>query len=244
MSELVDRIKENIDRVKERIEQAEIRSGRIAGRAKLVVVTKGQSVDVVEAAIRAGARVLGENYPEESILKIASLEQYRPNIEWQMIGHLQSRKARLVCEHFDGFQALDSVSLAVKLDSILGGIKRRLPVLIEFNVSGEESKFGFPAWDESRWSELLQEIATVLACSNLVVNGIMTMPPIFVFPEEARPYFIRLRHLAVFLKKQFPSYLWAELSMGTSADFEVAVEEGATMVRVGTSILGPRPPRS
>ena len=241
MIALVDQIRENISRVQTRIDKAETRSGRQLGSVKLVVVTKAQPITVVEAAIQAGAKILGENYPEETISKLPALEMYRSSVEWHMIGHLQSRKARLVCEHFDCFQALDSVSLSQKLDRILAESQRRLPVLLEFNVSGEESKFGFSAWDESHWSELLPDIAAVLACQQLQVNGVMTMPPIFDCPEDVRPFFIRLRRLASYLNQQFPTHKWGEISMGTSSDFEIAVEEGATLVRVGTSIVGPRP---
>ena len=113
-------------------------------------------------------------------------------------------------------------------------------MLLEFNVSGEESKFGFPAWEEKRWPELQPEIEKILALSHLRVSGLMTMPPFFDDPEQTRPYFQRLRRLQEFLANHYPQAQWQELSMGTSVDYVAAVQEGATYVRIGQAILGPR----
>jgi uncharacterized pyridoxal phosphate-containing UPF0001 family protein len=136
--------------------------------------------------------------------------------------------------------SLDSSKLAGRLDRLCGDLKRTFPVLLEFNVSGEESKFGFPAWDEKRWPELKPDIEKILALSHLRVNGLMTMPPFFDDPERTRPYFQRLRRLQDFLANLYPQAQWQELSMGTSSDFVAAIQEGATYVRVGQAILGPR----
>jgi uncharacterized pyridoxal phosphate-containing UPF0001 family protein len=136
---------------------------------------------------------------------------------------------------------MDSLKLARRLNYFCGELGRTLPVLLEFNVSSEESKFGFPAWEEERWANLEEEIGQILALSHLRVSGLMTMPPFFENPEYTRPYFLRLRHLQEFLLKLFPEVIWKELSMGTSVDFVVAIQEGATLVRVGEAILGPRP---
>jgi pyridoxal phosphate enzyme (YggS family) len=185
------------------------------------------------------ADVLGENYAEEAVTKISSLAEIA--VEWHMIGHVQSRKADLVAGHFSMLHSLDSLKLAGRLDRFCAGLDRILPVLLEFNVSGEESKFGFPAWDEQHWSDLVPEVESLLQFPNLRIRGLMTMPPFFNEPEQTRPYFKRLRRLQEFLRQRFPQTDWKELSMGTSMDFISAVQEGASLVRVGQAILGARP---
>lgn len=232
-------IAENYQWVLDRIAAAARKSGREAEQVCLVVVTKAQPLEIIEQAIAAGARSLGENYVEEAVPKIQALTPAR-QVEWRMIGHIQSRKAEPVCEYFDWVDSLDSVKLAKRLDRFAGGTGRLLPVLLECNVSAEESKFGWPAWQESDWPRLAGEIEQVLDLPHLQVCGLMTMPPFFADPEEARPYFRRLRRLRDFLALRFRQVEWTELSMGMSADFEVAIQEGATMVRVGTAILGER----
>jgi pyridoxal phosphate enzyme (YggS family) len=156
---------------------------------------------------------------------------------------VQSRKARIVAEYFALFQSLDSLKLAERTDHFAAEFKRVLPVLLEFNVGGEESKSGWQAADETRWKDLLDDVRAITALEHLQVRGLMTMPPLFHDPEAARPYFQRLRRLRDFLAGQFPHVEWRELSMGTSADYAIAVEEGATLVRVGQAILGQRPRR-
>lgn len=226
----------------ERIARAAQSAGRSPEAARLVVVTKAQPVESARAAIEAGARILGENYPEETRPKI--LELGRPGgIEWHMIGHVQSRKAGIVADHFDMLQSLDSLRLAEKLERQLSAAGRALPVLLEFNVGGEESKTGWNAADEASWDALLPEVEAILGLPHLAVRGLMTMPPLFENPEEARPFFTKLRRLGDFFSRRFATERFCEYSMGTSADFEAAVQEGATYVRIGTAILGPRPPR-
>lgn len=233
-------IRENYFRVLEQIHQAANRSGRDPTQIRLIVVTKGQPVEVIRAVVEAGAKDLGENYPEEALPKIEALQGYF--LKWHMIGHLQSRKAKLVAQYFDWFQALDSLRLAQKLERVLTEQGRRLPVLLEFNVGGEESKSGWRAENPDSWPELLPEIEQILVtCPHLEVRGIMTMPPLTNNADQARRYFAHLRRLRDFLARAFPSVSWNEISMGTSADFPLAIEEGATMVRIGQAILGPRP---
>lgn len=157
-----------------------------------------------------------------------------------MIGHVQSRKARLVADHFALLHSLDSLKLARRLDRFAAEAKRILPVLLELNVGGEESKEGWDAAGEAQWEAALPEIAALLELPNLRVRGLMTMPPIGIDPQESRRYFQRLRTLRDRLASHFPQADWRELSMGTSMDFQVAVEEGATLVRVGTAIVGAR----
>jgi pyridoxal phosphate enzyme (YggS family) len=157
-----------------------------------------------------------------------------------MIGHVQSRKARLVVDHFALLHSLDSLKLARRLDRFAAERNRILHVLLEFNVGGEESKAGWDASQESQWDAILPEVADLLDLPHVRVHGLMTMPPLETDPEDARHYFQRLRRLRDRLASQFPLGDWNELSMGTSADYAVAVEEGATLVRVGTAIVGAR----
>jgi pyridoxal phosphate enzyme (YggS family) len=226
----------------EQIRQAAVSTGRKADEVNLVVVSKAQPLTVIEAAVEAGIRTFGENYPEEGCEKIAHFKGIE-GLEWHMIGHLQSRKARLVAESFQWLHSLDSLHLAEKLNTILNEMSKTLPVLVEMNVSGEESKFGWPAWDESHWIDLLPAIEKLLQFPQLNIRGLMTMPPLGEDAGQARPYFGKLRRLRDFLERRLPGIKMPELSMGTSADFLAAVMEGATMVRVGQSILGERPAR-
>lgn len=239
MSHLAASIHENYQRVLDQIAEAARRSDRDPGEVRLVVVTKTQPLDVVEAAIQAGIRILGENYPEEGVMKIQSLPA-QSGVEWHLIGHVQSRKARLVPEHFALLHSLDSLKLARRLDRFAAEGDRILPVLLEFNVGGEESKAGWDASEKPRWEMFLPEVAELVNLPNLQVQGLMTMPPLETDPEDSRRYFQSLRELREHLATQFPEADWRELSMGTSMDFQVAVEEGASLVRVGTAIVGAR----
>ncbi len=239
MSELVESIREKYLATLERIALAAKKAGRDPEAVKLVVVTKSQPVEVVRAAIEAGAQILGENYPEEGVMKIQSLHEFSA-VEWHMIGHVQSRKAQLVAGNFNFLHSLDGLKLSKKLDRFCGEAERSLPVLLEFNVGGEESKGGWPAWDETRWHELSSELAEVFALPNLKVRGLMAMPPLGETAGFSRPFFQKVKRLQEFLTVQFPQVDFSELSMGTSMDYEVAVEEGATFVRVGTAIVGVR----
>ncbi|MBL8049712.1 MAG: YggS family pyridoxal phosphate-dependent enzyme [Anaerolineales bacterium] len=239
MSDLVNSIRERYESTLDKISSSAKKAGRNPDSVKLVVVTKSQPIETVRAAIEAGAKILGENYAEEGVTKIQSLRDFSA-VEWHMIGHVQSRKAQLVAEHFNFNHSLDSVKLAKRLDRFCGEAKRTLPVLLEFNVGGEESKSGWQAFDESRWSELLTDVNEVMTLPNLQIRGLMTMPPIGDDAEFSRPFFQKLKRLQEFLAKQYPQVDFSELSMGTSLDYEVAVEEGATFVRVGTAIVGER----
>jgi pyridoxal phosphate enzyme (YggS family) len=239
MPDLISSIREKYLHTLDLIAAAARKSGRDPDEVRLVVVTKSQPLDIVQAAIEAGARILGENYPEEGVMKIQSLPM-QTGVEWHMIGHVQSRKARLVADHFALLHSLDSLKLAARLDRFAADANRTLPVLLEFNVGGEESKSGWDASDPAKWDELLPEVNDILKLPNLRVRGLMTMPPLGLDPRDSRRFFQRLRSLRDHLADQLPDGDWRELSMGTSADFAVAVEEGATLVRVGTAILGAR----
>ena len=239
MTNLVESIHERYLQTLDKIAIAARSVGRDPESIKLVVVTKAQAVEVAQAAIEAGARILGENYPEEGVMKLQSLREFSA-VEWHMIGHVQSRKAQLVAENFNFLHSLDSLKLAKRLDRFCGEAGRILPALLEFNVGEEQSKSGWPAWNESLWSALVDELSSVITLPNLKVCGLMTMPPIGETPEFSRPFFQKLKRLENHLSSQFPHVEFSELSMGTSIDYESAVQEGATLVRVGTSIVGPR----
>jgi pyridoxal phosphate enzyme (YggS family) len=238
-------IEKNYLEVQDRIAAAAEKAGRDAQAVRLVVVTKGHPAQAVQAAAAAGARRFGENYVEEAVAKIEALPSLERvdsvSPEWHMIGHVQSRKAQLVSEYFHWVHSLDSLKLARRLDRFASEAQRRLPALLECNVSAEESKFGLPAAREQDWERLLPEIEAILRLPNLQICGLMTMAPFFPDAERARPFFRRLRELRDFLAGCFPGSDWSELSMGMSGDYEVAVQEGATLVRVGQAILGLRP---
>ena len=237
---LVLLIRQRMQRALDQIAEAAVGCGRDPGAVHLVVVTKSQPLEVVRMAVEAGATLLGENYAEEAAVKIAALKE-KSEVEWHMIGHVQSRKADLVARDFNMLHSLDSLKLAAHLELRCGELHRTMPVLLEFNVSGEESKYGLPAWDETRWMDLLPELEPMVQFRSLQVRGLMTMPPFFTDAERSRPYFRRLRQLQDFLMKRLPQLDWQELSMGTSADYTAAVQEGATYVRIGQAILGLRP---
>lgn len=241
MSDLVARIRDRYLQTLDQIAAAARSVGRQPEDVRLVVVTKAQPLSVVQAAIQAGVTILGENYPEEAAAKIQSLPGAA--VAWHMIGHVQSRKADLVANHFAMLHSLDSLKLANRLERFCMQMGRKLPVLLEFNVGGEESKFGWDAGDEAQWQACLPDIEAILALPHLEVRGLMSMPPLAEDPEASRPYFRLLRRLRDFLARHFPAVSWDELSMGTSADYTVAIQEGATLVRIGTAIVGPRPPR-
>ena len=239
MNDLVFSIRENYLKTLNQIADAAHKSKRNPNEVRLVVVTKSQPQEVVQAAIEAGVQILGENYPEEGVMKIQSLSG-QSGVEWHMIGHVQSRKARLVADHFALLHSLDSLKLAQRLHRFAAERDHILPVLLEFNVGSEESKFGWNASEPSQWESFLPEIAALLDLPNLSVHGLMTMPPLGTEPEDSRRFFQHLRLLRDHLASQFPKTDWRELSMGTSADYNIAVEEGATLVRVGTAIVGVR----
>jgi pyridoxal phosphate enzyme (YggS family) len=230
----------NLSSVQERIAAAAQRVGRTTSEVTLVAVTKTQSPEVIQSAYDLGLRHFGENRVEEAEEKVGELPA---EITWHMIGHVQSRKAQRVASRFGLVHSVDSLKLARRLDRFASGRSEPLPVLLEFNVSGEESKYGFSAsqgagGDDGKES-LLATIEEIIALPNLFVQGLMTMAPIVGHPEEARPVFVGLRRLRDNLCVRFPHADWRHLSMGMTDDFEVAIEEGATLVRVGRAIFAP-----
>jgi len=239
MTDLVVDIRTRYLHTLAQIENAARNSQRDPQAIRLVVVTKTQPIEIVQAAIEAGVRILGENYPEEGVMKIQSLAA-QSGVEWHMIGHVQSRKARLVADHFALLHSLDSLKLAQRLDRFAAEQNRILPVLLEINVGGEESKSGWEVSELSHMDTILPDVQSVLDLPNLRVRGLMTMPPLGTDAEDSRRFFQSLRLLRDQLASIYPQADWRELSMGTSADYTVAVQEGATLVRVGTAIVGAR----
>ena len=236
----VTTIAQRYERILARMARAAQRVGRRPKEVRLVVVVKGQPLPRIQAVVEAGARDLGENYPEQALPKMQALAQV-PDLRWHMIGHLQRRKAKIVAQYFYMMHSVDGLRAAQALEKRLAQQDRTLPVLLEFNVGGEAQKHGWPAHDEAAWPALADAIAPVLEFPHLQVQGLMTVPPWRDDPEAVRPFFRRLRRLRDFLARRFPRHTWEHLSMGMSHDFEVAIEEGATFVRIGSAILGPRP---
>jgi pyridoxal phosphate enzyme (YggS family) len=226
-------IAENLARVRERIEAAARRSGRDPESVRLVAVSKTVDAERVRQAVEAGAKILGENYVQEAQKKIEVLGH---EVVWHFIGHLQTNKAKVAAGLFDFIHSVDSQNLAQELGRRAKLRGKVLPVLLEINLAGEVTKFGAPEREILLLAEKLSEM------EGIEVKGLMTMPPFFEDPEASRPYFVELRKLGERLaKEKIPRISMEELSMGMSNDFEVAVEEGATLVRVGTAIFGPRP---
>jgi PLP dependent protein len=222
----------NVAYVRERIREAALRSGRQVEEIKLVAVSKTVSIDFIREAVEAGVDILGENYVQEALPKIEALEL---PVQWHFIGHLQSNKAYMVVKRFSLIQTVDSFKLARELSRRALAEGKTISILIQVNVSGEESKFGIRP---DMLEPLLEEIS---ALDGVHVKGLMTMPPYFNQPELCRPHFRKLKELAQSVQGNCPKNVnMDELSMGMSGDFEVAIEEGATLVRVGTAIFGAR----
>jgi hypothetical protein len=233
-------IRTNLALVNQRIAEAAEKAGRDPDEVKLIAVTKMMPVEVINAAIEVGIRRFGENYAEQAAEKIDIVGK-DVDIEWHMIGHIQSRKAETVCRYFDMVHSLDRMKIARYLDRYAKEQNRVMPVFIEVNLSGEASKYGWEASDESLWPKLADQFQQICAYQNIDVRGLMTMPPMFDDPEDSRLIYRKLRRLQQFLNEKVSGSDWNELSIGTSFDYPVAVEEGATMVRIGTEIFGSRP---
>lgn len=217
----------NLDLVRRKIASAARRIDRDPDEIKLIAVSKTHPLDLVREAIAAGAAAFGENRVQEAEGKIPELG--REGVEWHLIGHLQSNKARKAIQLFDVIHSVDSVELAERLERIcIEEGREALSVLIQVDLAGEETKSGIQE------SDLPSLITYLKSCERLKLVGLMILPPFFNDPEATRPFFNRLREIR---DRLLPG---GELSMGMSNDFEVAVEEGATMVRVGTAIFGER----
>lgn len=209
-----------------------MRSNRDAGQIRLLAAAKSQSVDSIRAALKAGVRLIGENYVQEAAAK---QRQINEAVEWHMIGHLQRNKAPKAVELFDLIESLDSVELAREIAKEGRKKGRTVRALIEVNLAGEESKSGLV---KAKISDLVTAVGEL---PFLKVEGLMTVPPYKENPEDVRPYFRELREIQLRLSEQrLANVELKELSMGMSHDYTVAIEEGATIVRIGTALFGPR----
>ena len=225
-------IKERVENVRERIATAALRVDRDPGEILLVAVAKTFPALAVAEAIAAGINDIGENRVQEARTKIVEVDA---PCQWHMVGHLQTNKARLAVRLFDWIQSLDSLKLAQELEKAGAGLGKRVRTLIEVNLGQEPSKTGVTE------VELFPLLESAGSLKHLSIEGLMAMPPYDPDPENVRPYFRRLRALRDEASSRFPQFDLSHLSMGMSHDFEVAVEEGATMVRIGTTIFGERP---
>ncbi|MBX3277557.1 MAG: YggS family pyridoxal phosphate-dependent enzyme [Acidobacteria bacterium] len=244
--------------IRAQISAACLRSNRSTDEVTLVAVSKTVSVERIRSGISAGLRVFGENRVQEAGEKIAALAHYTAafgtereigcetgretgpetgcEIEWHLIGHLQSNKARRAVELFSTIHSIDGVKLAERIDRVAGELGRRVNVLVEVNLGGESSKAGLAE------HEALPAIELIAKLPNLDLKGLMTVPPYLEPAERVRPFFRRLRELRDEAHKcGIADERFQSLSMGMSHDFGIAVEEGATMVRIGTALFGPRP---
>ncbi len=230
-------IADNLTKVHARIQAAARRAGRSPTEITLMAVTKTVSPERIRHAHAAGLRLFGETRVQEFAAKVEVLRDLQQT-SWHMIGHLQSNKAAKAVELFTGVDSLDSLKLAEKLNAAAEKARKRLPVLMELNLGGEESKSGLRPGSP----EIDRILDAAAHLSNLEILGLMTVPPFTEDPESARQYFRQLRELRdQIAARNLPSVSMDTLSMGMSHDFEVAIEEGSTCVRLGTAIFGPRP---
>src|SRR5581483_5885350 len=231
-------VAKNVAALRERIETASQRARRASSEITLMGVTKTVSAEKIHEAFDVGLRVFGENRVQEFAAKTDELGDVR-EAEWHMIGHLQTNKAVKAAELFTHIDSVDSLRLAQKLNSAAVSLGKKLSVLIEFNIAGESAKSGL-APDSSELEELL---AAAPELTSLNFEGLMTVPPYAENPEMSRPYFRKMRDLFDRIAaRKLPAVQMETLSIGMSHDFEIAIEEGSTCVRLGTAIFGERPP--
>ncbi|CAN2039340.1 Pyridoxal phosphate homeostasis protein [Candidatus Magnetomoraceae bacterium gMMP-15] len=229
----MDNLKERLEKIQKKIKDAALSCGRSSKSIRLVAVSKTVPGERVKEAIKAGAKILGENYIQESREKIEMLSSFP--VSWHFIGHLQSNKAKYAVKLFDLIHSVDSIKLAKALNKEAKKQNKVQKILIQVNISKENTKSGI---EEEQALELIRQISQF---SNLSINGLMTMPPYFNEPEKVRPYFKALTLLRDRINQAGMANLsMDELSMGMSGDFETAIEEGSTLVRVGTAIFGKR----
>jgi len=226
-------LKQRLEQIGQRIRQAAESCNRDADSVRLVAVSKTIAADIVKEAIATGVTILGENYIQEARHKFKALVQYP--VSWHFIGHLQSNKAKYAVRLFDLIHSVDSLKLARELDQQARKVDKIQQILVQVNIGAEDTKSGISTDEASR---LVAEISQL---KNLAVKGLMTMPPYFYQPEKVQPFFAALRELRDQIKEQsLPNVSLDELSMGMTGDFEVAIKEGATLVRIGTAIFGER----
>ena len=226
-------MKQRLEQIRQRIRQAAESCGRDADSVRLVAVSKTVAADIVKEAIEAGVTTLGENYVQEARDKFKALAQYA--VSWHFIGHLQSNKAKYAVRLFDLIHSVDSLKLARELDKQAGKLDKIQQILLQVNISAEGTKSGISTDEAPRL------IAEINQLKNIAVKGLMTMPPYFYQPQKVQPFFAALRNLRDQIREHsLPNVSLDELSMGMTGDFEVAIKEGATLVRIGTAIFGER----
>lgn len=222
----------NYQTILQRINEAALKSGRDPKEVRLLAAAKSQNVELIHAAVAAGVALIGENYVKEAQEKKS---QIRAPIEWHMIGHLQRNKAKAAAEIFDLIESLDSAALARELDRAGKERGKKIRVFVELNLAAEESKSGIA---KHKVADLLKAVGDL---SHVSVEGLMAVPPFRENPEDVRPYFRELNEIRAKLQDlNIPGINLKELSMGMTHDYPVAVEEGATIVRIGTALFGPR----
>jgi pyridoxal phosphate enzyme (YggS family) len=225
-------IADNLKYILERIEKASLRAGRDPQSVRLVAVSKTKPANAVIEAAKTGQRIFGENYVQEFTTKAPLVTE---PVEWHFIGSLQSNKVKYIAGLVSLIHSVDRLSLAMEIEKQWGKLGKTCDILVEVNLSGEESKAG------TTTAEAVQLVREIARLPHLRIKGLMTMPPFYDEPEPARPFFKQLRELAESIAAEgIPGVEMKELSMGMSGDFEVAIEEGATLVRVGTAIFGSR----
>jgi pyridoxal phosphate enzyme (YggS family) len=232
-----DRIKPQLEQVRERVDRAAQHAGRSVESVKIVAISKGQPVEAIEAASKLGLVHIGENRVGEALQKQAQLKHL--DLTWHMVGHIQSRKARDIPGQFKWVHSIDRLKIAERLNRYAQDLDIRLTILLECNVSGEESKYGWNLADRSTWPGVLPAFNEIINFSNLEFRGLMTMAPWVEDERVLRRTFRTLRELRDYLVESFDHPL-PELSMGMTDDFEYAIEEGATILRLGRVIFGAR----
>lgn len=239
MMAAVESFEARLERVRERVAAAAARSGRAQDEIEILPITKGQPLAAVRVAYSAGFRRVGENRVGEGSRKMDELDELS-DLRWDMVGHIQSRKSSDVAAGFDRVHSIDRMKIARHLNRDAAEANRRLRVLLECNVSGEESKYGWPLSDQGRWQEILEPFYEILGMEQLKVQGLMTMAPWVDDDDVVRRTFQQLRRLREYLRQELPQTAWPELSMGMTDDYELAVEEGATILRLGRGLFGER----
>lgn len=234
LSSLSQQLRSNFDAIQAKVTQAALGCGRLPDEIRICAVSKTQPLEVLQAALDAGITMFGENYAQEIKEKGAYFQSSPIQHEWHCIGHLQTNKVKMIAPFVTCVHSVDSERLAKELNKAASQLGRTIDILLQVNTSQEESKSGCEP------HEIYALAEAALQCSNLRVRGLMTIAAISDDQEYVRPMFRLLRELRDELRKRFPDCTFDELSMGMSSDFEAAIQEGATIIRVGTSIFGAR----
>lgn len=230
-------ITQNYKQLVEEVGNIAERCHRSPAEVRTVVVTKYQTVQSINEVIAAGASDIAENYPEMLLPKLAGIT-YPTGVRWHMIGHIQSRKSDIVMDHFQMVHSIHNLKIPQKLEHRGNEIGRNMPILLEVNVGAEVSKTGYLVNSPSDLEKLFEDIRAINQMDHLDLQGLMVMPPFTSNPEDSRKHFAHLRQLLDKINKTFPDKVMTELSMGTSQDYGVAIEEGATYIRIGSKIFG------